>query len=109
MLFWEDSILARAQQVLGLEKVSELKLKERFRSLITKVHPDTGDSRHEDHAKVLIEAYHVLLGEIQPSDCKLLEKDDLVASLLPEGAKPVELGIKYEDWMKERFYEFCKP
>ena len=62
-----------------------------------------------DQTKALIEAYKVLSGRTKPLNCKLLEDDDLVASLLPKGVKPVKLGMRYEDWMKDRFYGFVKP
>ena len=42
-------------------------------------------------------------------DCKLLGRDDLVASLLQKGVKPVKLGVRYEDWLKDNFYDFVKP
>jgi len=38
-----------------------------------------------------------------------LENDELVASLLPKGENPVKLGVRYEDWLKENFYDFVKP
>lgn len=109
MMFREESILARAKQVLGIKEFSESSLKKGFHSRITKYHPDTGDSKQEEQAKALIEAYKVLRGEIKPSECRLLEDDELVSSLLPEGVNPVNLGIWYEDWLKKRFYDFCKP
>ena len=109
MIFREESIIARAKQVLGIKKLSESNLNKSFHSLITKYHPDTGDSQREEQAGALIEAYKVLSGKIKPLECRLLENDELVSSLLPEGVGPVELGIKYEDCLKERFYDFCKP
>ena len=109
MMFRDESIIARAKQALKLKEFSESDLKKSFRSLIAKYHPDKGNSQSEEQAKILIEAYKVLKGEIKPSECKLLEDDRLVYSLLPEGVEPVKLGIKYEDWLKENFYDFCKP
>jgi hypothetical protein len=38
-----------------------------------------------------------------------MENNELVASFLPEDVKLVELGIKYEDWLNDRFYDFVKP
>jgi len=109
MMFREDSIIARAKQVLGVEDNLESSIKKNFRSRITKYHPDKNDSRYTEQTKVLIEAYEVLTGRIKPLNCKLLEDDGLVAFLLPKGVKPVKLGIKYEDWLKENFYDFVKP
>lgn len=108
MMFREESIIARAKQLLGLEDNSESSIKKKFFSCITKYHPDMHGSVHTEQAIVLIEAYEVLTGRIKPLDCKLLEKDDLVASLLPEGVKLVKLGVKYEDWLKDTFYDFIK-
>lgn len=109
MMFREDSIIARAKQVLGVEDDPESNIKKNFFSLITKHHPDRHGSTYIDQTKLLIEAYKVLTGRLKPLDCKLLENDELVASLLPEGVKPVKLGVKYEDWIKHRFYDFVKP
>ncbi len=108
-MFRDESIIARAKQVLGIKKFSESNLKKSFRSLIYKYHPDKVNSQSNKQAEILIEGYKVLKGEIKPSDCKLLEDDELVSSLLPEGEEPVDLGIKYEDWVKDRFYDFVKP
>lgn len=107
-MFREDSIIARAKQVLGVEDSLESSAKKNFYSRITKYHPDKRGSHSAEQAKVLIEAYGVITGRIKPLDCKHLEDDDLVTSLLPKGVKPVELGIKYEDWLKENFYDFVK-
>lgn len=112
-MFREESIKARAKQVLGINDFSESDLKKRFNSLIRKYHPDTIKSQYngqtEEQAKLLIEAYKVLSGKINPLECKLLENDKLLSSLLPYEACLVELGIKYEDWVKDRFYDFVKP
>jgi len=109
MMFREESIIARAKQVLGVGDNPELSIKKNFYIRITKYHPDKHGSIYEEQAKVLIEAYKVLTGKIKPLDCRLLEKDELVASLLPKGVKIVKLGIKYEDWLKDTFYDFVKP
>ena len=109
MMFREESIIARAKQILGVEDDSRSIIKKNFFSCIAKYHPDKHGLSYAEQAMVLIEAYNVLTCRVNPLDCKLLEDDQLVSSLLPEGAKPVELGIKYEDWLKERFYDFCKP
>ena len=108
-MFREESILFRAKQVLGIKGSSEPNLKRSFHSLITRYHPDTGGPHHEGQVRVIIEAYKVLKGEIKPWECNLLENDEIVSSLLPEGVLPFELGIKYEDWLKKRFYDFCRP
>lgn len=108
-MFRDESIIARAKQVLGVKEFSESNLKKNFRSLIAKYHPDTGNLQGEEQAEVLIEAYQVLKGGIKPLECKLLEDDELISSLLPEGVEPIKLGRKYEDWLKETFYDFCKP
>ena len=109
MVFREESIRARANQILGVEGESKALIKQHFTSLIAKYHPDTCGSLCTEQAKVLIEAYHVLTSRVKPLDCKLLENDDLVASLLPKGKTPVKLGIRYEDWLEENFYDFVKP
>lgn len=109
LIFREDSIIARAKQVLWVEDDLESSVKKKFFSRIFKYHPDKQGSLYTEQEKVLIEAYEVLTGKVKPFDCKLLEDNDLVASLLPKGEKPVKLGIKYEDWLKENFYEFVKP
>ena len=109
MLFRDESIIARAKQVLESEDNSKSMIKTNFYSRITKCHPDKCGSSCTEQAKVLIEAYKVLTHRIKPSDCKLLENDDLVASLLPKGVKPAKLGVKYEDWLKDTFYDFVKP
>ena len=109
MMFREESIKARAKQVLGVVDNSESNIKKNFYLRITKYHPDKHGSHYIEQAKVLIEAYKVLTNKIKPLDCKLLENDDLVASLLPKEVKPVKLGIKYEDWLKDMFYDFVKP
>ena len=109
MAFREESIRARAKQILGVEGESRAILKKSFYLLIAKYHPDTCGPPCTEKAKVLIEAYHVLTGRVKPLDCKLLENDDLMASLLPEGETPVKMGIRYEDWLKETFYDFVKP
>lgn len=108
-MFRKDSIIARARQVLGVEKELDADIKKRFFSRITLYHPDKQGPIYKERTEILIEAYHVLTGRIKPLDCKLLENDRLVASLLPAGVKPVKLGMKYEDWLKDRFYEFVKP
>lgn len=109
MMFRDESIIARAKQVLDLEEFSKAKLTKRFRTVIANYHPDRVKSYGEEQAKVLIEAYNVLKGELKPSECRLLEDDELVASLLPDGVTPVPLGLKYENWLKETFYDFVKP
>ena len=109
MLFREESIRARAKQILGVEGDSRLIIKRNFFSKMSKYHPDKCGAPCTDKAKVLIEAYDVLAGKVKPLDCKLLETDELVASLLPKGVKPVKLGARYEDWIKENFYGFVKP
>ena len=113
MMFREESIKARAKQVLGIKDFSESDLKQAFNSLIRKYHPDTRNSectgQTEEQAKLLIEAYKVLSGKTNPLECKLLENDELLSSLLPDGVRPVELGVKYEDWVIDRFYDFVKP
>lgn len=109
MMFRNDSIVARARQILGLEDDQRSNVRRKFFTLIGKYHPDRQGSTYMDQTKVLIEAYKVLSGRINPLNCRLLEDDNLVASLLPKGVKPVELGIRYEDWIKDRFYGFVKP
>jgi hypothetical protein len=109
VMFREESIIARARQVLGIANDREPKIKQHFLTRIAKYHPDKRGPRSKEHAEVLIEAYQVLTGRIKPSECPLLENDDLVASLLPAGVKPVKLGIKYDEWVKDRFYDFVKP
>ena len=42
-------------------------------------------------------------------ECQLLNDDDLVSFLLPEGVEPMKLGIEYGEWLNETFYDFCKP
>ena len=108
-MFWEESIIARARQVLGIETDRETNIKQHFLSRIAKYHPDKCGPRYKEHTEVLIEAYHVLTGRIKPSACSLLDNNDLVADLLPDGVKPVKLGIKYDVWLKDRFYDFVKP
>lgn len=112
-MMFRESIKARAKQVLGINDFSESDLKKRFNSLIREYHPDTSESQRngqtEEQAKLVIEAYKVLSGKIDPIKCKLLENNELLSSLLPNGVRPVELGIKYEDWVKDRFYDFVKP
>ena len=109
MMFREESIIARARQILGVEDDSRPTIRKNFFSRIAKYHPDKCGPPCTEQAKVLIEAYEVLTGRIKPLDCKLLEKDSLVASLLPKGVKPVKLGVRYEDWLIENFYDFVKP
>ena len=109
MMFREESILGRAKQILGVEGNSRSTIKKSFFSRITKYHPDKCGSSCTEQAKVLIEAYNVLTGRAKPLNCKLLENDKLVASLLPRGETPKKLGIRYEDWLKENFYDFVKP
>jgi hypothetical protein len=109
MMFREESIRARANQILRVEKASKSLIKKHFTSLIAKYHPDKCGSPCIEKAKVLIEAYDVLMGKVAPLNCKLLENDDLVASLLPKGVIPVKLGVRYEDWLIENFYDFVKP
>ena len=101
-MFRDESIIARAKQVLNIQNPSESNLKKNY-SLIAQFHPDKVNSQNGEQAKILIEAYKLLKCEIKPSECKLLEDNELVASLIPEGVKYIELGIKYEDWMKDRF------
>lgn len=108
-MFWKESIIARARQVLGVENDRETNIKQHFLTRITKYHPDKRGPRSKERAEVLIEAYHVLTGRIKPSECTLLENDDLVADLLPDRVKPVKLGVKYDEWVKDRFYDFVKP
>ncbi|MFH0896878.1 MAG: J domain-containing protein [Candidatus Bathyarchaeota archaeon] len=107
-MFREDSIIARAKQVLNVEDYIESNVKKNFYSRIAKYHPDKHGSDTTEQAKVLIEAYDVLTSRAKPLECKLLEDDDLVASLLPKDMKPVKLGVRYEDWLKQNFYEFVK-
>ena len=109
MMFREDSVIARARQVLGVGNEQEMNIKRNFFSRIRQFHPDTHGSLYVEQTQLLIEAYNVLTGKIKTSACSLLEKDELVASLLPEGVKPVKLGIKYEDWIKDKYYDFVKP
>jgi len=109
VIFREESIRARAKQILGVESESKALIKKHFNSLIAKYHPDKCGPPCTEQAKVLIEAYNVLTGRVKPLDCKLLENDDVVVSLLPKGKAPVKLGVKYEDWLKENFYDFVKP
>ena len=109
MIFREESILKRAKQVLGVNDEPKSAIKKNFFSLIAKYHPDKSSSQRTEQAKVLIEAYNVLIGKIKPLDCKLLENDNLVASLLPKGENMIKLGVKYEDWLKQQYYDFVKP
>ena len=109
MIFRDESIIARAKQVLVVEDNSGSGAKKNFFSRITKYHPDMHGLSRTEQAKVMIEAYKILTGRIKPSDCKLLENDDLAASLLPEGVKTIKLEAKYEDWLKDIFYDFVKP
>ena len=88
MMFREESIIARAKQILGVEDDSRPTIKKNFFSRIAKYHPDKCGPPCTEQAKVLIEAYDVLTGRVKPLDCKLLEKDGLVVSLLPKGVKP---------------------
>jgi len=107
LMLRKASIIARAKQTLGAEGNSGSTIKRNF-SHMAKYHPDKR-SPHIEQAKVLIEAYKLLTGRVKPLDCKLLERDDLVASPLPKGIKPVKLGVRHEDWFKETFYDFIKP
>ena len=108
MMFRAESVIARAKQILGMTGNSRLTIRKNFFSLITKHHPHKCGSPCTERAKVLIEVYHVLTGRVRPVDCKLLENDKLIASLLPKGKTPVKLGVRYEDWLKENFYNFVK-
>lgn len=109
MKFWDESVKARALQVLGVTNCSESNLKRCFKALIAKYHPDSGTSQHEDQAKVLIEAYQVLRGKIKPSECQFLDNDKLLYPLLPDGVNLIKLGIKYEDWVRNTFFGFVQP
>ena len=108
-MFRKDSIMARARQVLRVEKGLEANIKQNFISQITKYHPDKHGPRYKAQTGVLIEAYQVLTGRVKPVDCTLMEDDELVSSLLPAGVKPVTLGMRYGDWLIDRFYDFVKP
>jgi preprotein translocase subunit Sec63 len=109
VVFREESIRARASQILGVEGGSKSLIKKKFCLLIAKYHPDKCGPPCTEQAKVLIEAYDILMGKAAPLDCKLLENDELVSSLLSKGDSPVKLGVKYDDWLKENFYDFLKP
>jgi hypothetical protein len=109
LTFKEDSIVARAKQILDVKDDRKPSIRKNFISRINQYHPDRHGSLHTEQAKVIIEAYEVLSGRVKPLDCKLLENDDLVASLLPKGVKLVKLEDRYEDWLKENFYDFVKP
>lgn len=109
MIFWEDSIIARARQVLSVENEQEMTIKSHFFILLRRFHPDMHGSHYREQTQLLIEAYNVLTGKSIPSDSLSLENDDLVISLLPKTVTPVKLGIKYEDWIKAKYYDFVKP
>lgn len=88
-------MLFRARQVFHINDFSESNRIESFTSVIARHRPDTGTSPREDWVPALIEAYAVLRAKIEPSDCRLLEQNAIISSLLPKGVEPVELGTKY--------------
>lgn len=64
MMFREESIIARAKQILGVEDDSRSIIKKNFFSRIAKYHPDIHGSRYTEQTKVLIEAYNILTGRV---------------------------------------------
>jgi hypothetical protein len=52
-MFRKDSILARARQVLGVEKGLETNIKQNFLSRITKYHPDLHGPSFKAQTEVL--------------------------------------------------------
>jgi hypothetical protein len=70
LIFREESIIARAKQILEVEGDSGSIIKKNFFSRIAKYHPDKCGPPCTEQAK---------------------------------------LGVRYEDWLKETFYDFVKP
>jgi len=98
-----------AKQVSGAKDNPGSNAKKNFFSQITKYHPDKHRSSCAEQANVLIEAYGVLTGRIKTSDCKFLQNDYPASSLLPKRTKPAKSGVKYEEWLKDMFYDFANP
>ncbi|MCP8323784.1 MAG: DnaJ domain-containing protein [Candidatus Methylarchaceae archaeon HK02M2] len=110
--FKEDSIRIRAEQILGLDSYAkEEDIKNAYRKLTLRYHPDRDSKDHSLMRKMqlIVQAHDLLLKGMVYDDnlrqYELLEDDELVRSLLPEGEEPEPLGISYKDWHRKQFYE----
>ncbi|MGQ9719402.1 MAG: J domain-containing protein [Nitrososphaerales archaeon] len=110
--FREDSIRRRAEQVLGLTSdASKEDIVKAYRKLALRYHPDRNPKDRDSMKKMqlIAQAHDLLLrGIVYDNNLKqyeLLEDDDLVKSILPEGVEPEPLGQSYRDWHKNQFYE----
>jgi len=110
--FKEDSIRIRAEQILGLDSyASEEEIKRAYRRLTLRYHPDRNLKDHNLMRKMqlIVQAHDLLLKGIFYNDnlkhYELLEDDELIRSVLPDGAEPEPLGMSYKDWHRKQFYE----
>ena len=109
----EDSLKARALQILNLRYLVEPDIKVSYRRRIFEYHPDKHPEaknnpdkleKYQNRMKVINQAHELLLDllhgiKINLSNYSLLENTGLVRSVLPQNVKPVPLGkTKLELW-----------
>ena len=110
--FKEDSIRKRAEQIFNLPaNAGEKEVKNAYRRLVAKHHPDRNpsDTLSNQKMQLILQAYEVLRNKPAYDGGlnrhSLLEDDRLVKSILPEGVEPEPLGQPYEEWHRKQFYE----
>ncbi len=109
-MFRHDSLRKRAEQVLGLKSgAKEDQVTRAFRRLALKYHPDRCmmDSCNKK-MQLLVQARDLLMKKQYDDfdNYKLLEDDELLLSILPNGIKLDPLAPTYEEWHKKHFYGF---
>jgi hypothetical protein len=109
----EDSLKARALQILNLRYLIESDIKSSYKRRIIQYHPDKHPEArsnpkkledYENKIKIINQSYELLLDSLQGiqvnlSKYSLLEETNLVQSMLPPNAKPTPLGkTELEIW-----------
>lgn len=113
----EESLKARALQVLNLRYLIESDIKSSYQIRIIQYHPDKHPEarnnqkkleEYENKIKLINQSYELLLDALQGiqlnlSKYSLLEETNLVQSMLPPNAKPTPLGKTELEIWKENF------
>lgn len=112
ILFREDSLRRRAEQIFSIGSgVGIEQMKEAYRRLVLKYHPDRNPSDELSNQKMQLihQAYNLVMNGLayggSLEQYSLLEDDRLVKSILPDGVEPAPLVQSYKEWHRKQFYE----
>jgi len=107
-----ETLIKKAKLVLGIDKITDKKLKKTYRKKIFQYHPDKNKTPlAKEISSLIIESYNFLIGKInKPS---LLKEDALISLVTGIPISTLEdlskLPRDYEGWNITQFYDWINP